>query len=147
MNALTASSNGLLRPRRKRTISLTALIDVVFILLMFFMLTSSFIHRKMLEVNIPAAADGTGSAQTPRLLVLTNDGGFRFSASTTSALIQPASADEALQQIQQASDSTLPLIVLPQDQVQLQRILTVLQQLQQAGIPASLGKTLSAEAP
>lgn len=40
--------------RRKLGISLTPLIDVVFILLIFFMLASSFAKNRSLELNIPA---------------------------------------------------------------------------------------------
>lgn len=42
-------------PFRRRTVSLTALIDVVFLLLLFFMLTSTFSTFGEIELNSPAA--------------------------------------------------------------------------------------------
>ncbi|WP_420548041.1 ExbD/TolR family protein [Curvivirga sp.] len=48
--------------RRKLMISLTPLIDVVFILLIFFMLASSFAKNRSLELNIPA--NGTANAKS-----------------------------------------------------------------------------------
>ncbi|MTI08718.1 ExbD/TolR family protein [Curvivirga aplysinae] len=48
--------------RRKLMISLTPLIDVVFILLIFFMLASSFAKNHSLELNIPA--NGTANAKS-----------------------------------------------------------------------------------
>ena len=47
-------------PFRRRTVSLTALIDVVFLLLLFFMLTSTFSTFGEIELNRPAG----GQAQT-----------------------------------------------------------------------------------
>ena len=44
-------------PRKGKTISLTPLIDVVFILLMFFMLTSTFAREKQLSLTSPTAGD------------------------------------------------------------------------------------------
>ncbi len=46
-------------PRRRKVISLTPLIDVVFILLLFFMLSSSFIHWRQLNL----ASSGSESEQ------------------------------------------------------------------------------------
>lgn len=44
--------------RRRVGFSLTPLIDVVFQLLIFFMLTTTFMHSQMLTVATPAASDG-----------------------------------------------------------------------------------------
>lgn len=60
--------------RSRRGISLTALIDVVFILLMFFMLTSSFSRFGFLEFN-SATAGGSGSGTSEsQVLMLQIDG-------------------------------------------------------------------------
>ena len=42
-------------PRRARTISLTPLIDVVFILLLFFMLSTQFTEQQAITFKVPAA--------------------------------------------------------------------------------------------
>jgi biopolymer transport protein ExbD len=44
--------------RRRAGFSLTPLIDVVFQLLIFFMLTTSFMHEQMLTVSTPEASEG-----------------------------------------------------------------------------------------
>lgn len=44
--------------RRRSGFSLTPLIDVVFQLLIFFMLTTSFMHSQMLTVSTPAPSQG-----------------------------------------------------------------------------------------
>lgn len=48
--------------RRRRQFSLTPLIDVVFQLLIFFMLSMTFLHTQTLTVSTPAQASG----ETPR---------------------------------------------------------------------------------
>lgn len=62
------------RERRRVAIGLTPLIDVVFILLIFFMVVSSFAERRTLSLNEPARA-GSGGGMTGNVLVrLTPDG-------------------------------------------------------------------------
>lgn len=58
----------------RRKLSMTSLIDVIFLLLLFFMLTSTF--TRFAEVELTAAgAGGTASADTPPLfLKLAQDG-------------------------------------------------------------------------
>ncbi|MFW1677152.1 ExbD/TolR family protein [Pontibacter sp. JAM-7] len=46
---------------RRRAISLTPLIDVVFILLLFFMLSSSFVQTR--QINLPVASAATGEPE------------------------------------------------------------------------------------
>nr|WP_089885361.1 biopolymer transporter ExbD [Citreimonas salinaria] len=61
------------RARARRRLSMTSLIDVIFLLLLFFMLTSTF--SKFSEVEIAAAARGTGDAadRPPLFLQLGSD--------------------------------------------------------------------------
>jgi len=54
--------------RRSAAISLTPLIDVVFILLVFFMLASSFLQWRAIELETPAQA-GPSAGMTGALLV------------------------------------------------------------------------------
>lgn len=58
---------------RAKPISLTALIDVVFILLMFFMLTSSFTHWQMLDLKLPSAHTNSTKDVPPIILVYENE--------------------------------------------------------------------------
>lgn len=63
--------------RRRRPLSLTSLIDVIFLLLLFFMLSSTFTRFARVEISGgPAAA--SSSAETPDALVhLDADGNWR----------------------------------------------------------------------
>ncbi|MGB0663437.1 MAG: ExbD/TolR family protein [Pontibacterium sp.] len=62
-------------PRRKVQLSLTPLIDVVFILLLFFMLTSNFIKWGALDMNAGAAKGKSASAAEVAVLWLKNNDG------------------------------------------------------------------------
>jgi biopolymer transport protein ExbD len=63
------------RPSRRVPIRLTPLIDVVFILLLFFMLTSRMEPVGLLQLDTPAPdAGGEASDDTPARLHLTKDG-------------------------------------------------------------------------
>lgn len=62
-------------PRRRSLISLTPLIDVVFILLVFFMLASSFLHWRSIELTPPAPV-ATGSGVVGSVLVDIGEGGI-----------------------------------------------------------------------
>lgn len=59
-----------------RHVPLTPLIDVVFLLVVFFMLTTSFAKTESMELTLPALGNGeaVGGADAPVLIVLTKDG-------------------------------------------------------------------------
>ena len=59
------------RPRRKVVINITSLIDVIFMLLLFFMITSTFLEQPGIKLELPAAKAST--AGEPREYVLTVD--------------------------------------------------------------------------
>lgn len=61
-------------PRRRALISLTPLIDVVFILLIFFMLASSFIDQRAIALDAPGRATGTASIDGSVLVDVREDG-------------------------------------------------------------------------
>lgn len=56
-------------PFRRRTVSLTALIDVVFLLLLFFMLTSTFSNFGEIEMNRTAGGQAQQDDPTKRVFV------------------------------------------------------------------------------
>src|SRR3546814_20664632 len=62
------------RGRRRASISLTPLIDVVFILLIFFMLASSFLDERAIEIDSPAPALGGPSLDGALFVELRGDG-------------------------------------------------------------------------
>lgn len=62
---------------RARRIALTPLIDVVFILLLFFMLSSSFSREQQIGFATAQSASGPANSE-PRRLILTRDGDLRL---------------------------------------------------------------------
>lgn len=48
-------------PRRQKPISLTPLVDVIFLLLLFFMLSSTFTTFGQIDFGAPAGSGGTGA--------------------------------------------------------------------------------------
>ena len=117
------------RPRRRARVSLTPLIDVVFILLVFFMLASSFTDWRSLRLT----AAGTGGAAAPGLvgamLVEVRPGGVRLSGRRM--------APDALAARLSARRETHPdtrVLVRPAGGVAMQRVVDLLDRLSAAGI-------------
>jgi len=57
------------RPRRKVAINITSLIDVIFMLLLFFMITSTFLEQPGIKLELPSAK--AAAAVEPQETVLT----------------------------------------------------------------------------
>ncbi len=125
---------------RRRTINLTPLIDVVFILLMFFMLTSTFTHWKAIDLRVPAASPG-GDAQRLQAVILHADGalslqGRPLSLSDADAAPGPAALDPAGM-----------VVVFPEADTRVQTIVTAFERLAAHGIiGATLGEALDRRA-
>lgn len=67
------------KPARKRSlISLTPLIDVVFILLVFFMLASSFMEWKVIDLTADTSESSTAPSETESLLLLVSQHRIRL---------------------------------------------------------------------
>ena len=65
------------RPRRKGRgliINITTLIDVMFLLLIFFMVTSTFKNQPAINLVLPRSATASETVDTPAILFLTDDG-------------------------------------------------------------------------
>lgn len=122
--SLRAATDG----RRRALISLTPLIDVVFILLVFFMLASSFLDWRAIDLDPPARA-GAASGLTGAMLVDVRAEGLRLSGE-----ILPLNLIvERLRQVAEDHPDR-PLIVRPADGVSLQRTITVLDRLAGSGM-------------
>ena len=103
---------------RRQVISMTPLIDVVFILLVFFMLASSFTTWRSVEMDM--ATPGGGVAEGRSVLVELRTDGLRFGGRNTDETelirqLQDQLADDAELRVLVRFDHDLPL----QDSVQL----------------------------
>ena len=112
---------------RRRGISLTPLIDVVFILLVFFMLASSFLDWRHISLQTPAGPAG-GSAMTGALLVQVGSDSVRLAGES---LDLDALVERVARQLQDDPDRRV--LVAPGQGVSLQRAVTVLDRLAAAG--------------
>ncbi|AHI28290.1 ExbD/TolR family protein [Marinobacter similis] len=123
--------------RRRPRIGMTALIDVVFILLMFFMLTSSFNQWKAVDFRSPVAVENQ-SADAAQLVVLGVDGTLRLVASGVDiAAGAPVNAG--------LFESGQPVVILPEAKVSVQKIITQLERLKALGLSVTLGNVIAAE--
>ena len=115
------------RPRRRRTsIGLTPLIDVVFILIVFFMLASSFFDWRAIRLEAPSQAGGGGMAGT--LLVEVRRDGLRLTGA-------PVSPEELSDRIAAriARDPDQRILVKVGDGVSVQQVVTVVDRLSARG--------------
>lgn len=121
-------------PRRRGVsmIRLTPLIDVIFILLIFFMLASTLETRERLPVALAADADGPDSDPSTELVQLEPSaavvGNQRLSTDRLVAVLN--------QRLSAADETTIRL--QPQPGVSLQRTLNVLATLRASGLTVSL---------
>ncbi|GGA20115.1 ExbD/TolR family protein [Neptunicoccus cionae] len=117
-----------LQPRRKP--SLTPMIDVVFLLLVFFMLASQFGLDQVIRLPLAAAGDGAKNYSGPPRLVSIAPEGLRLNGIETLL-------DELPDALHSLTDSLNdPVILRGQGTATTQRILDVLGHLQSAGFTA-----------
>ena len=116
-------------PRRRRAlISLTPLIDVVFILLIFFMLASSFLDWRAIDLAAPGQP-GASSSMEGALLVEVRPDGLRLAGQRLSLPALSARVAERL-----SADPDQEVLVQTAPGVALQRAVEVLDRL--AGVGA-----------
>lgn len=114
--------------RRRPLVSLTPLIDVVFILLVFFMLASSFLDWRAIELNAPAEASVAGTLEGALLIEVRADD-LRLGGEAIEA---DALAQEVRGRLDAAPDTRV--LVRPAEGVELQRAVDVLDRLSAAGV-------------
>ena len=116
---------------RRRSISLTPLIDVVFILLIFFMLASSFLDWHSIDLMPPGGAGGTVEGSV--LIDILPDG-LRFAGRA-----QPLETIASELTARLLPDSPLRVLLKPAKDIVLQEMMVVLDRLGQIdGIEVSI---------
>lgn len=127
--------------RKSKRISLTPLIDVVFILLLFFMLTSSF--QRWHSVDMPNSATPSSSSSTtaeePLFFLLHSSGELRIWPENT--------AWSSVEEINQADISSIlsnrnapSALLVPEHQSTLQTILSASEKLRSYGLKVSISE-------
>lgn len=110
--------------RSRAAVSLTPLIDVVFILLIFFMLVSNLQSTNMIHLRVADRNAAPTPAQDRALLVTISRDALQLDG-------QPVSLAQLREQV--ALQPQRQVALEPADGVSLQRIVTVLDQLRGAG--------------
>jgi len=113
---------------RKRQLSMTPLIDVVFILLLFFMLASSFIEWREIDLSMAGESAVTSSDKSPLVVQLSQDN-FLFRG-------ESVSLDQLLEYVasELANQADLQIVVQPQANIPLQKMVMLLDQLRALGV-------------
>ena len=116
------------RQRRRVLISLTPLIDVVFILLVFFMLASSFLDWRAIDLTVPGRA-AAGTSMKGVMLIEIRPEGLRLSGETVSL---EALGSRVAKRVSEQPDQRV--LVRPEPGVSLQQAVQVLDRLAVAGV-------------
>lgn len=119
------------RPRRARRITLVALVDLVIILLIFFMLRTNFLQPHSVDVGTPTKSTaGETQAVLPLTVELHSDGSMWME----NRLIDEAELKRNAAQRKHSEKD--PAVVAVDGGVKLQRAVAVIDILKGAGIPA-----------
>lgn len=115
------------KPRENVEINLASLIDVVFILLLFFVVTTTFTRETQLKVDLPEAASGTPPEQTElkQVEVLIGADGA-YSVNGKALLESSLSNLMAALQKESDGDNSLPLILSADGKTPHQAVITAM---------------------
>ncbi|NEX45401.1 ExbD/TolR family protein [Pseudotabrizicola algicola] len=104
------------RPRRRKTVSMTSLIDVIFLLLLFFMLSSTFTRFGDLPLTTAAAGTVPAPQEPPALL--------RLTAETMMLDTKPIAMEELPAAL--SARAPLQVVLAPAEGITAQRLVDVL---------------------
>lgn len=79
------------------TFSMASMTDVIFLLLVFFLVTSTFVFPTALDINLPESAEQTPAKPSTRVFV---DAGGNYFVSYQEADLQPVGKDDLVQYLQ-----------------------------------------------
>jgi len=115
-----------LRPRAQPEVNLTSLIDVVLLLLIFFMVSTSFVKQSQISIRLPQAESLSIVEEPPQQIdiMITEKGTFLIN---TRELInnRPETIRNALQKIS-AGNNTLPLTISADANAKHQHVVTAM---------------------
>ncbi|MBS4151112.1 ExbD/TolR family protein [Stutzerimonas balearica] len=115
------------KPRENVDIGLAPLIDVVFILLLFFVVTTTFTRETQLKVDLPEAASGTPPQQTEvKQLEVVIDIEGNYSLNGKALLKSDLDALMAALSKESGGDNSLPLIISADGKTPHQAVITAM---------------------
>ena len=117
------------RKRRRSIVGLTSLIDVIFLLLLFFMLSSTFARYSQLDLGVAGTGGGAGDKK-PKLIITVEYGKMRLNGkATTLDDLDIEIEDYVAKGVERA-------VVVPKGEVKLQLLVTALEALKQTDLKA-----------
>lgn len=113
-------------------INLTALIDVVFTLIIFFVVTTSFNNRSALKITLPSSEASQSSPQTKPLLILIDKAGNYYVGETALVRNDLSSLKEAISQ-QAGTDKERTIVIQADAKTSHQSVITAMDAIGQLG--------------
>ncbi len=134
------------KPREPVDINLAPLIDVVFILLLFFVVTTTFTRETQLKVDLPEAVSGTPPEvmKMPLEILVGVDGSFALNGKSLSKN-DLASLMEALR-LESGGDKSLPVMLSADGQAPHQAVVTAMDAASKLGFAHLRITTVEAQA-
>ncbi len=115
-----------LRPRSQPEVNLTSLIDVVLLLLIFFMVSTSFVKQSQIAIRLPEADSAAIVEEPPeRIDIMITEGGTYLVNNRELINNRPETIRNALQKVSNG-DSTLPLTISADAKAQHQHVVTAM---------------------
>jgi biopolymer transport protein ExbD len=113
-------------------INLTALIDVVFTLIIFFLVTTSFNNRSALKITLPSSAANQVETQRQLLMVLIDQSGNYYVGDSALVRSDLAGLKEAIRQ-QAGMDTERTIIIQADAKTSHQSVITAMDAIGQLG--------------
>lgn len=127
-----------LNPKRRREepeINLTPLIDVVFLMLIFFMVSTTFLKEADLQIALPEASQQPSQQEGQPIRVTVNEQGNFFVNGKELVNTQIGTLERALEQAlgERAADGT-PVVIRADGDTNHERVVTAMDAAQRAGL-------------
>jgi len=118
--------------RRRLRIGLTPLIDVVFILLLFFMLTTRFAQQQAIPLRMSGTAEAGSQALPERVVLRLDANGTLGLADGTTLPLDRLAEHPAVASLRERSS---PIVLQVADEAPLQALVSTIDRLEAAGLP------------
>ena len=115
-----------LRPRTQPEVNLTSLIDVVLLLLIFFMVSTSFVKQSQIAIRLPEADSASIVEEPPeRIDIMITETGIYLVNNRELINNRPETIRNALQKVS-AGDNSLPLTISADANAKHQHVVTAM---------------------
>lgn len=115
-----------LRPRAQLEVNLTSLIDVVFLLLIFFMVSTSFVKQSQISIRLPEAGSASIIEESPHQIdIMITETGTYIVNGLELINNRPETIRNALQKVS-AGNNDLPMTISADANARHQHVVTVM---------------------